>query len=95
MLKPGAKKKPKIEPIPRQYLVDRRLYLKKPASQMASELGIRVAYYNQLESGKAGRNLSVLQLMKLAEALELTITEVVHAEADYLGRIVEKENEKA
>ncbi len=93
MLKPGGKKKPRIEPIPRAWLIESRTAKGLTPHDAAEKLGMRPNWYYQLENGRAGRNLSALQLKGLSTVLGIPIEDVVRSECNYLASIRKKQDE--
>lgn len=53
-----------------------RLYRGWTQSQLARNCGLNRAYISQVESGK--RNISIVNIQKIAEALDVTLCELFH-----------------
>jgi DNA-binding XRE family transcriptional regulator len=50
--------------------------------ELAAKAGFSRSYYNEIETGK--RNISLLNLAKLARCLEVPLSELLHIEGEHL-----------
>lgn len=78
-------KKRKV-PLPRFYLVERRLELGLSVEQVSRELDVTHYYYYQLENGNRGKKLPVKMLLKLTKALDIEAERLLHFEAEYIDK---------
>jgi len=67
----------------RQYLKSQRENLGLKLEDVAFKLRISTDYYAQIENGFRGTKMSVLLLIKIAEALKLDITEAINSEKQF------------
>ena len=80
---PSRNKKNYRSNLQRHYLKSQREKLGLKLEDVAYELKISTDYYAQIENGFRGRKMSVLLLIKIAEALKLDITEAINSEKKF------------
>ena len=69
----------------REYLKKLRLKKKMTKQAVADFLGISQNYYTYIENGERQRRMDISLLIKLADILEIPITEIVTLEEKYLS----------
>lgn len=83
--------------IHRIYLKKQRETLAVTAEQVADKIGITHHYYSQIENGDKGYKLPVRMLLKIADALEISICNIISMEKDYIDefdRAIEHERQR-
>jgi len=78
-------KKRKI-PLPRFYLLERRLELGLSVEVVSRELDVTHYYYYQLENGNRGSKLPVPMLLKLTKALQMDADKLLQHESEYIDK---------
>ena len=71
--------------IKRQYLVSRRAELGISQYRVCQLTKFDIPTYSQIENGKSGLRMNAYILIKLADALEMPVEELVQLEADYFS----------
>ena len=66
----------------RQWLHDARKAGGFSQQQMADNLGVSIAYYNMIESGKRRAKLDIPMACSLSKLLNVPIAEIIRQEAD-------------
>ena len=78
--------KMKKVPLPRFYLIDRRVKLGLSVEEVSRQLDVTHYYYYQLENGNRGRKLTVSMLIKLTRALQMDADELLQFESEYIDK---------
>ena len=76
--------KKKNIPVMRNYLVTYRMRLNLTQYEVARRAGFLQSEYNLIENGFKGHKMDSRRLLRLAEALEIPVDELVKSEAEYL-----------
>ncbi len=80
------KTKVKRVPLPRFYLLERRLELGLSVEDVSRELRVTHYYYYQLENGNRGSKLAVKMLLKLTKALQIDAKKLLEFETRYIDK---------
>jgi len=80
-----ASKKKKV-PLPRFYLISRRLELGLSVEEVSRQLSVTHYYYYQLENGNRGSKLPVPTLLKMTKALQMDAEELLRFESEHIDK---------
>lgn len=79
-------KKEEKTPLPRFYLIDKRIKLNLSAEEVSRMLDVSKRYYYQLENGWRGYRMGVSLMIKLIDVLSFEALEFLEAENAHIER---------